>query len=225
MRAFASEQIKSLCAFRAVGSPVAIATPKTLGHLPRVASASWERSLRILKKISRQTIGWVSITGGDPLDERHQNGVLSLIDALHQRGFKVNIEAAGDTIVPAIFHLSDYLSFDYKTPSTGVTTPQENILQLARNYEGKFQIKSVAQDEDDVLFAYAAWKSISHTLGSPPSFPWSLTPAWERKEAFPQRTISNYSGGESPTWKPLPGHWSAAQMDLWPRETGCLTPI
>ena len=154
-------------------------------------SSSSERPLakviQDIETLSQKAVEWVSITGGDPLDERHQPGVQALMETLHTKGHKINLEAAGNTIVPDIFRLSHYLSFDYKTPSTGVATDQRLILQLAKEYPGKFQIKSVAQDEEDVLFAHRAHQEITGVLGSPLSFAWCLTPAWERGEDFPRQ--------------------------------------
>ena len=145
-----------------------------------------------IKALSQEeALHWVSITGGDPLDIRHRQGVLTLIKTLCTIGFKINLEASGNTIVPDIFHHCNFLSFDYKTPSTGITTDYRLILQLLDEYGGKFQIKSVAQDEEDILFAHRAQQEITKVLGSELPFSWCLTPAWERNEPFPQKRFQS----------------------------------
>ena len=157
--------------------------------------SSWERPLAAvvedIETLSEGESGWVSITGGDPLDIRHREGVIALLKILRQKGFRINLEAAGNSIVPDIFDLCDHLAFDYKTPSTGVVTDHRLILRLCREYGGKFQVKSVARDEKDIRSAYLARREVRQTLGSPLPFTWCLTPAWEREEDFPQQRFEN----------------------------------
>ena len=152
-----------------------------------------EKVVKNIEKLSQKNIRWVSITGGDPLDIRHQDGVIALLEILRQKNFKINLEAAGNTIVPQIFNLCDHLAFDYKTPSTGVYTDYRLILQMVKEYPGKFQIKSVVQDENDLLSAYQAWKKTTQILDTPLPFPWCLTPSWENHEAFPQKRFQDIS--------------------------------
>jgi 7-carboxy-7-deazaguanine synthase len=61
----------------------------------------------------------VSITGGDPLHPKLEPGVLALVKILKRQNYYVNIEASGSRICPDIFDLVDFISFDFKTPSTG----------------------------------------------------------------------------------------------------------
>ena len=150
-----------------------------------------EKVVKDIETLSGGNIEWVSITGGDPLDSRHRSGVIALLKILRQKNFKINLEAAGNTIVSDIFDLCDYLSFDYKTPSTRVTTDHRLILQMVKAYPGKFQIKSVAQDENDILAAYKAWQETTKVLDSTLPFAWCLTPAWEREEPFPQKRFQS----------------------------------
>ncbi|MBY0413982.1 MAG: 7-carboxy-7-deazaguanine synthase QueE, partial [Bdellovibrionales bacterium] len=84
----------------------------------------------------------VSITGGDPLHPSHVPHVLELVKALKDKGYFINIEAAGTRVVDEIFDLVDYVSFDYKTPSTGVRTPIKNIERMNAQYQNKFQLKA-----------------------------------------------------------------------------------
>jgi 7-carboxy-7-deazaguanine synthase len=122
----------------------------------------------------------ISITGGDPLDPIHQEDVLNLCKALKSKGYYINLEAAGNIIAPQIFQIIDFISFDFKTPSTGVATPVEFIKQMKKEFPGKFQVKAVIQTEEDFDATYEAYKSISEI-----GFPWCLTPAYNPMEQFP----------------------------------------
>lgn len=122
----------------------------------------------------------ISITGGDPLDPIHQEDVLSLCKALKSEGYYINLEAAGNIIAPEIFQLIDFISFDFKTPSTGVTTPIEHIVRMREEFPNKFQVKAVIQTVEDFNATYEAYKSIGLV-----DFPWCLTPAYNPMEQFP----------------------------------------
>lgn len=128
----------------------------------------------------------VSITGGDPLHPSHVPHVLVLVKALKERGFFINIEAAGTRVVDEIFDLVDYISFDMKTPSTGVKTPLKNIQKMNSQYKGKFQLKAVVSDRADfdaVMDAFKALCASESTL----NFPWVLTPCFNNEEVFPMK--------------------------------------
>ena len=73
----------------------------------------------------------VSITGGDPLHPKLAPSVQSLSIELKKRGFFVNIEASGQRVVDEIFDLVDFVSFDLKTPSTGVKTNLKALNKIA----------------------------------------------------------------------------------------------
>lgn len=142
----------------------------------------------ILLEIYNESFGGkikrVSITGGDPLHPKHVPYVLELSKKLKEIGYFVNIEAAGTRIVSDIFNTVDYISFDYKTPSTGVRTNPELIAKLCNEYEGKFQIKSVIEtraDFESTLDAYNKVLSMSDKM----NFTWCLTPSYNLLEAFP----------------------------------------
>lgn len=126
----------------------------------------------------------VSITGGDPLHPSHVPHVLELVKALKDRGYFINIEAAGTRVVDEIFDLVDYISFDYKTPSTGVRTPLKNIQKMNVQYKNKFQLKAVVSDRRDFDSVMDAFKGLSSTESSL-DFPWVLTPCYNTKEEFP----------------------------------------
>ncbi len=95
----------------------------------------------ILESVHREghngAIKNVSITGGDPLHPGHVPHVLALTKALKAKNYYVNIEAAGSRVVNEIFELVDFVSFDFKTPSTGVKTPLKNISKMISQNPGK----------------------------------------------------------------------------------------
>lgn len=127
----------------------------------------------------------VSITGGDPLHPKHEKGVWELIKILKSLEYYINIEAAGTRVVPSIFDLIDYISFDFKTPSTGVTTRLESIIQMCEKYPHKFQVKSVIEDQKDFQYTlkhYLELKELS--FGYEKLFPWCLTPAYTPGVSF-----------------------------------------
>lgn len=132
----------------------------------------------------------VSITGGDPLHPSHVPHVLSLVKALKEKKYTINIEAAGTRVIDEIFDLVDYVSFDFKTPSTGVKTPLKNISKMIAQYPGKFQVKAVIADERDFRATLDAYKTIEAEGGGMP-FPWVLTPCYNTEEEFPmERFVS-----------------------------------
>lgn len=126
----------------------------------------------------------VSITGGDPLHPAHVPHVLALVKMLKDKKYYINIEAAGTRVVDEIFDLVDYVSFDFKTPSTGVKTPLKNIAKMIVQYPGKFQIKAVIADKADFLTTHEAYKTLAEQSESMP-FPWVLTPCFNNHEEFP----------------------------------------
>lgn len=128
----------------------------------------------------------VSITGGDPLHPSHVPHVLALVKALKERGYFINIEAAGTRVVDEIFDLVDYISFDMKTPSTGVKTPIKNIQKMNSQYKGKFQLKAVVSDRTDFDAVMDTFKTLSISE-SALNFPWVLTPCFNNEEAFPMK--------------------------------------
>ena len=126
----------------------------------------------------------VSITGGDPLHPGHVPHVLSLVKMLKDKNYYVNIEAAGTRVVEDIFSVVDYISFDFKTPSTGVTTPLKNISKMITEFPGKFQVKSVIADLKDFKATLEALKALE-AEGLLLNFPWVLTPCYNTLEEFP----------------------------------------
>lgn len=132
----------------------------------------------------------VSITGGDPLHPSHVPHVLELVKALKDRKYFVNIEAAGTRVVDEIFDLVDYVSFDYKTPSTNVKTPIKNIQRMNAQYQNKFQLKAVVADRADFDAVLEVYKNLAVTEKSL-DFPWVMTPCFNTNEEFPLERFKN----------------------------------
>lgn len=127
----------------------------------------------------------VSITGGDPLHPKHTPGVEALAKELKRKNFFVNIEAAGSRVVNSVFDIVDFVSFDFKTPSTGVTTNLKVLYKFIEQFGEKGQIKSVITDKKDFEFTYDILSQIRKDF---PDFdtPWVLTPCYEPHEDFPK---------------------------------------
>ena len=132
----------------------------------------------------------VSITGGDPLHPGHVPHVLALVKLLKEKKYYVNIEAAGTRVVDEIFDLVDYVSFDFKTPSTGVKTPLKNISKMINQYSGKFQVKAVIADIEDFNATLEAYKTLG-AEGRSLNFPWVLTPCYNTLEEFPLKRFTD----------------------------------
>jgi len=124
----------------------------------------------------------VSITGGDPLHPKHEPAVLALVRALKEKGYYINIEASGSRICEEIFQSVDFISLDFKTPSTGVQTSLTLIEKALRNYSGKIQIKSVIASDHDFYYCQEAYEQLSKEVMIKDS--WCLTPAYTPGEEF-----------------------------------------
>ena len=129
----------------------------------------------------------ISITGGDPLHLRHSPFVEKLCRLLKKNDYFINLEASGNIIHKDIFSLVDLLSFDFKTPSTGVKTNIQHILKLIDCPPKQFQIKSVIETKKDYYYVLSAWQSINDFFLKQkkrlPSFDWCLTPAFNPKDS------------------------------------------
>ncbi len=131
----------------------------------------------------------VSITGGDPLHPAHVPHVFELVKRLKDKKYYINIEAAGTRVVDEIFDLVDFISFDFKTPSTGVKTPLRNVSKMITQYQGKFQMKAVIFDHADFEATLEAFKSLQKE-GLNMNFPWVLTPCYNVGEKFPMERFA-----------------------------------
>jgi len=140
----------------------------------------------------------ISITGGDPLDPRHALDVLEISKELKARGFYINIEASGARLDRDIFAIVDFISFDFKTPSTEVRTSIQHIKKLFLEFPGKFQIKAVIAHKQDFFATYDAFIQLKndHILIKE----WVLTPCFEPGTEFSKKQFEdivswNYSVG------------------------------
>ncbi len=157
---------------------------KTEMSIEKVLETVYSLSGNYPKRISR-----VSITGGDPLHPKHVPQVLELAKRLKKDGYYINIEAAGTRIVDSIFDIVDFISFDFKTPSTGVKTNPELIVKLAQQYPRKFQLKSVIANDTDFHATTNAYDWVSSKTQI--NFDWCLTPAFETHEVFPEKRFQS----------------------------------
>ncbi len=128
----------------------------------------------------------VSITGGDPLHPKHVPAVEALAIELKKQGYFVNIEAAGTRVLDSIFDVIDFISFDVKTPSTGVVTNEKLIEKVLTQYKGKAQIKSVISDKKDFEFIFDLFTRFQEKYDYSIETPWVLTPCYEPNEEFPK---------------------------------------
>lgn len=128
----------------------------------------------------------VSITGGDPLHPKHESGVLELVKVLKKKEYWLNIEAAGTRVVDPIFDRLDYISFDIKTPSTGIKTQINLQLKMIDQYAEKTQFKAVIQNREDFDYVLNVHEALLARSGSRKEIPFVLTPCFEPGEAFPQ---------------------------------------
>lgn len=154
-----------------------------------------EQVLEQIKLEGGDELKRVSITGGDPLHPKLLPQVLTLVQTLKRRGYWINIEAAGTRVVDELFDAIDFISFDYKTPSTGVRTNPNLIARMAIQFANKFQIKSVIEsraDFDDTLKArdFVREMLAKDKIETKP-FPWVLTPAFNLGETMPFERVMN----------------------------------
>lgn len=144
---------------------------------------------QILDRVSTQSlrgkIKRISITGGDPLHPSQIVALVALIKELKARRFFVNIEAAGTRIIHEVFDQLDYISFDVKTPSTGVETSYSLVKDLIEQYPGKFQVKSVIENRKDFDYVLELKEKLASDNVNV-DFNWVLTPAYNLQEEFPQ---------------------------------------
>ncbi len=136
-----------------------------------------------VETLSQGIIKRVSITGGDPLHPSHIPSLLVLISELKARGYWINIEAAGTRIVKEVFDQVDFVSYDFKTPSTTVRTSKDLLLKFIQEYGFKAQVKAVVADKKDFEATYDAFHFVKTAMT--PQVPWCLTPCFEPGEEFP----------------------------------------
>lgn len=144
---------------------------------------SLDEVMEQVETLSQNIIKRVSITGGDPLHPSHVPSLIALIKELKARNYYLNIEAAGTRIVKEVFDQVDFISYDYKTPSTQVRTSKDLLLRFIQEYGHKAQIKAVVADKKDFEAVYDVYHFIKGSVNL--TTPWCLTPCFEPGEAFP----------------------------------------
>jgi 7-carboxy-7-deazaguanine synthase len=157
-------------------------TKETWDFDPRFTK-SLDEVMENIEVLGQDLIKRVSITGGDPLHPSHIPSLLVLIQELKSRGYFINIEAAGTRIVKEVFDLVDFISYDFKTPSTEVRTSKELLVKFMNEYGFKSQIKAVVADKKDFEATFDAFH-FARTQNVP-QVPWCLTPCYEPGEPFP----------------------------------------
>jgi 7-carboxy-7-deazaguanine synthase len=143
---------------------------------------SLDEVMEKIEVLSQNLIKRVSITGGDPLHPSHIPSLLELVKELKARNYYINIEAAGTRVVKEVFDQVDFISYDFKTPSTQVRTSKELLAKFLKEYSHKAQIKAVVADKKDFEATYDAFHFVK---AEAPAVPWCLTPCYEPGEAFP----------------------------------------
>lgn len=150
---------------------------------------SLDEAMEKIETLSQDIIKRVSITGGDPLHPSHVPGLTELVKELKARNYYINIEAAGTRVVPEVFDQVDFISYDYKTPSTGVRTSMELLSKFVKQYGKKGQVKAVVADKKDYESFFEAFhyvKQITSELGV-----WCITPCFEPGEKFPMNRFQH----------------------------------
>lgn len=108
----------------------------------------------ILKKLDKR-IKWVSLTGGEPMLEE---GLESLMDALHARGFEVFLETNSTIYDKRMLDEADFVSADIKPPSSGNSKWDKRVIDYCFKNPKKSQVKIVFQDDNDVDFFLGLYK-------------------------------------------------------------------
>jgi 7-carboxy-7-deazaguanine synthase len=136
-------------------------------------------------------INRVSITGGDPTHPKFEEGLNELVGELKKKNYFVNIEASGTRLPSILFDLVDYISFDVKTPSTGVRLQESLLNDFLKQYSHKGQIKSVIENRQDFDFVLELKNRLAQNYDN-----WILTPCYKTEEEFPEarfRTILEWN--------------------------------
>lgn len=120
---------------------------------------------------------WISLTGGDPLHPKHEAGLIELARKLKENHYLLNIEASGTRFPKELFSYMDFISCDFKTPSTGVRTPYKVLEDVMLEFRGRYQIKSVISDRRDFDAAVKMYQELFEKTGEKPT--WFLTPCFE----------------------------------------------
>ncbi len=137
--------------------------------------------LQIVHKEAKDgAIKRVSITGGEPLESLHQNGLIALLKQLKEAGYFINLETSGLLFNQEIFASVNLISVDFKTPSCG-HLPYLDVIKAVLKNNFKYQIKSVIVDRVDFISAFDAMLILKEEFAVH-SIDWVLTPSFSPSE-------------------------------------------
>ena len=122
----------------------------------------------IITKLDKN-MGWVSLTGGEPMLEENLEYI---IKKLKQKKFKIFLETNGTIFERKIFDESDFLSIDIKPPSSGNAEFSRKVFSYVMKNQKKTQLKVVVKDNKDVKFFTEIYEK-NKSYGS-----WILQPEW-----------------------------------------------
>ncbi|MBR1741111.1 MAG: putative 7-carboxy-7-deazaguanine synthase QueE [Lachnospiraceae bacterium] len=116
------------------------------------AEATYMTTSEILEEIASFGVKNVTLTGGEPMEKK---GIFSLIMALVDHGYQVEVETNGSIDLREYALLSDIVSFtiDYKLPGSGME--EKMLLENFLCFGEKNVIKFVVTDRTDLERAYA----------------------------------------------------------------------
>lgn len=122
---------------------------------------SMDTIVDIINCLAGKTIKWVSITGGNPLEQEY---LLLLVSMLHGKDYKVNLESPGIED-HNVHYMVDFVSFDIKTPcaklknNAGKLLSDEELANIAafiipfwKDHRDTCQIKAVVKTKQDLDF-------------------------------------------------------------------------
>jgi len=130
---------------------------------------------QIIQKVEEFGLECITITGGEPLIQKN---LYLLISLLKKKGYYTTLETSGQLFDKEIFQVTDFLSVDAKTPSTGVECNfkvHEDLLQ-APSFNNKLQIKCVVNDRVDFDFVVYYYNRFKKLLKPNQLI---ITPCWE----------------------------------------------
>lgn len=117
--------------------------PTTLVDLAKVIA-------KAIAQCERLGIGWVSITGGEPMLYPEQ--LKEMMYRFHDAGLKTHIETSGRFYDSAVHGMSDIYSVDAKTPCTN--EQMDGYFLGARNLRACDQVKCLIETMADMDYAY-----------------------------------------------------------------------
>ncbi|MEA3254753.1 MAG: 7-carboxy-7-deazaguanine synthase QueE [Candidatus Altiarchaeota archaeon] len=131
----------------------------------------------ILKELDEK-VGWVSLTGGEPMLEED---LVYLIKRLREENFKILLETNGTLFNEEVFMLCDFLSMDLKGPSSGNEGFSEEAFAYCLSNPVKSQLKVVIQDDDDLIFFNRVYSEEYNN--------WVLQPEWKSMKELDYKRI------------------------------------